>query len=84
MHFILERIDLKLIEESGLSSTNLVTNPDNLLLSNDFNLCFNNLCLDLECLEERGLLGIQTSGTSRDGYLSRSNHTGLSSRGSRL
>jgi len=77
VHLILEGIDLKLIEEGGLSSTNLVANPDNLFLSNDFNLSLNNLGLDLESLEERCLLGIKTSGTCGNSYLSGGNHTGL-------
>lgn len=58
VHLILERIDLKLIEEGGLGSSNLVANPDDLLFSNDINLGLDNLGLDLEGLEERCLLGI--------------------------
>jgi len=84
VHLILERIDLKLIEESGLGSTDLVTSPNNLFLGNDFNLSLNNLGLDLESLEERCLLGIETGGTSRDGYISGGEHTGLGGRRSGL
>jgi len=84
VHLILEGIDLELIEEGGLGSTNLITNPDNLLFGNDFNLGLNNLGLDLESLEERCLLGIKTGGTSRDGNLSGGDHTSLGGGRSRL
>lgn len=84
VHLILEGIDLKLIEESGLGSTDLITSPNDLLLSDDFNLGLDNLGLDLEGLEEGGLLGIKTGGSRRNCDITRGNHTSLGGRRSRL
>jgi len=49
-----------------LRSVNLETFGDNFLISYDFNLCLDNLGLDVLGLEERGLFGIKTGGASSD------------------
>jgi hypothetical protein len=77
LHLIRERIDLQFLEKLGLGSVNLLTCGNNLLGSNNFDLTFNNLGLDLKILEERGELWIKTGGSSWDGYVTRSDHTWL-------
>lgn len=52
MHFIFEWIDLKLIKKSSLSTINLFSSENDLLVSNNFDLTLHNLGLDLKGLEE--------------------------------
>ena len=78
VHLVAEGADLQLIQESSLSSLNLETSSDNLLVGNDFNLGLHDLGLDVQLLEEAGLLGIETSGASADPHIIRGNSTNLS------
>lgn len=75
LHLVEERIDLELIEEGGLSGSNLLVLEHNLLGGNDINLSLNNLGLDLEGLEHGGLLWVKTGGTGWDDDISWGNHT---------
>ena len=84
VHLISERIDLQFIEKGSLGGINLLTGDDDLLVSNNFDLGLNNLGLDLEGLEERGLLWIKTSWSLWDGYIIWGEHTGLGWRWSNL
>jgi len=77
VHLVLERSDLQLVEESSLRSSNLVTLSDNLDGVNDFDLTFNNLGLDVQSLEERGLLGVETGRSRRNGDISGSKRSNL-------
>ena len=78
MHLVAEWADLQLIEESSLSSLDLKTSSNNLLVSDDFDLCLENLGLDVQLLEEAGLLGVETSGTSADPHIIGGNSSNLS------
>lgn len=75
LHLVLEWIDLELIKELSLSSSNLVTLGDDLLGLNDFNLSLDNLGLDLQVLEERCLLWVKSSWTGWNRHIKWGNHT---------
>ena len=63
MHLVLERSNLELVEEGGLSGGDLITFSDNLHGVNDFDLGLNNLGLDVQGLEEGSLFRVETSGS---------------------
>lgn len=69
LHLIEERLDLKLIKEGRLRTGNLLIFENNLDIINDFDLTLNNLGLDRQVLEERCLLGIETSGTGSNPHI---------------
>jgi len=77
LHLIEERMDLQLIKESSLGTSNLHTSEDNLLGGNDINLGLNNLGLDLESLEHSGLLWVKSSWSGWDPHIIWGNHTWL-------
>jgi len=77
MHLVAEGTNLELIEESSMSSLNLLTSSDDLLVSHDFNLGLHDLGLDVQLLEETGLLGVETGGTSADPHFNWCNGTSL-------
>jgi len=80
VHLVLERSNLELVEKGRLTSGDLVISGNNLNWVNDFDLTFNDLGLDVKGLEERGLLWVHTSGTSRNSHIrwSDSNDSGWS------
>ena len=47
MHLVLERSDLELVKEGGLTSSDLVIGGDNLDGVHDFDLTFDDLGLDV-------------------------------------
>ena len=75
MHLVLERSNLELVEKGRLTSGDLVISGNNLNWVNDFDLTFNDLGLDIKGLEERGLLWVHTSGTSRNSHIRWSDST---------
>ena len=75
MHLALEMSNLELVEKGRLTSGDLVIGRNNLNWVNDFDLTFDDLGLDVKGLEERGLLGVHTSGTSRVSHNSWSDST---------
>jgi hypothetical protein len=77
MHLVAEGTNLELIEESSMSSLNLLTSSDDLLVSHDFNLGLHDLGLDVQLLEETGLLGVETGGASADPHFNWCNGTSL-------
>ena len=78
MHLVFERSNLELVEEGSLTGGDLVINVDNLNWVDDFDLTLYNLGLNVQGLEERGLFGVHTSGTSGDGHISGGNSTDFS------
>lgn len=77
LHLVREWIDLELIEQSSLGTGDPFALGDDLLLGDDINLGFHNLSLDLQGLEETGLLWIETSGSWLNGHIVWGDHTGL-------
>ena len=77
MHLVAEGTNLELIEESSMSSLNLLTSSDDLLVSHDFNLGLHDLGLDVQLLEEAGLLGVETSGASANPHIIRGDGANL-------
>ena len=75
MHLVLERSNLEFVEKGRLTSGDLVIGRNNLNWVNDFDLTFDDLGLDVKGLEERCLLRVHTSGTSRNGHISWSDST---------
>jgi NADH:ubiquinone oxidoreductase subunit F (NADH-binding) len=69
VHLIAEGANLQLVQESSLGGFDLGACSDYLLVSDDFNLGLENLRLDVQLLEEAGLLGVKTSGTSTDPHI---------------
>ena len=61
-----------------MGGLNLLTKRDNLLISDDFNLGLHNLGLNVQGLEERGLLGVETCRSHLDRDVARSKSTNLS------
>jgi len=78
LHLVLKRSDLELLEEGSLTGGDLVTLLDNLNGVDNLDLTLDNLGLNVQSLEERGLLGIHTGRTSGDSYGSRGENTNLS------
>ena len=78
VHLVAEGTDLQLIKKSSLGGFNLGTSSDNLLVGNDFNLGLHDLGLDVQLLEEAGLLGIKTSGASTNPHIIWGKSTDLS------
>ena len=70
LHSVEEGSDLELVQEGSLTWGNLITISDDLDSVDDFDLTFDNLGLDVQGLEERGLLGVKTGWTSWDGHIS--------------
>jgi hypothetical protein len=68
-HLIAEGSDLELVKKSGVGGFNSGSLGNDLLVSNDFNLGLDNLCLNAEGLEERCLLGVETGGTSLNPHI---------------
>lgn len=66
VHLVLEGTDLELLKKSSLTGGDLVTGCNDLDGVNDLDLRLDNLGLDVKGLEERGLLGVHTGGTSWD------------------
>jgi len=81
-HLVLEGVDLELVEKGGLGSVDLITLGDDLLVGGNLDLGLNDLGLDVQVLEERGLLGVESGGTSGDGDVGGGDHTGLGGGGS--
>ena len=78
MHFVFEGTDLQFFEEGGLTGGNFVTFGDDLNGVDDFDLGFDDLGLDVKGLEELGLLGVHTGGTSLNGHIDGGEGTNLS------
>jgi len=70
MHLVLERSNLELVEEGGLSGSDLITFSNNLHGVDDFDLGLNNLGLDVQGLEERSLFRVETSGSCGHSHIS--------------
>lgn len=77
MHLVFEGTDLELLKKSSLGLVHLVAFLDDLEGICDFDLGLNDLSLDVEGLEELGLLGVETSRTWLDGNILRSDHAWL-------
>ena len=77
MHLVAEGANLQLVEKSSLGGFNLGTSSDNLLVGNDFNLGLHDLGLDVQLLEEAGLLGVETSGASANPHIIRGDGANL-------
>lgn len=77
VHLVLERSNLELVQESGLTGRDLFTLSDDLDGVDDFDLTFDDLGGDVQVLEEGGLLGVHSGTTSRDCHISGSNYTNL-------
>ena len=69
MHLVLEGADLELFKEGGLRLVDLLTFLDNFDGVCNFDLCLHDLGLDRQSLEERGLLGVETSRAWLDGHI---------------
>jgi hypothetical protein len=78
VHLVSEGTDLQLVEKGSLGGFDLETSSDNLFISNDFNLGLHDLGLDVQLLEEAGLLGVETSGASADPHIIGGNSSNLS------
>jgi hypothetical protein len=78
VHLIAEGANLQLVQESSLGGFDLGACSDYLLVSDDFNLGLENLRLDVQLLEEAGLLGVKTSGTGADPHIIGGNSANLS------
>jgi NADH:ubiquinone oxidoreductase subunit F (NADH-binding) len=78
VHLIAEGANLQLVQESSLGGFDLGACSDYLLVSDDFNLGLENLRLDVQLLEEAGLLGVKTSGTGADPHIIGGNSSNLS------
>lgn len=78
MHFVFEGTDLQFFEEGGLTGGDFFTFGDDLNGVDDFDLGFDDLGLDVKGLEELGLLGVHTGGTSVDGHIDGGEGTNLS------
>jgi len=74
---IAEGTDVKLGQKSCLRLTNLLTGVDKSGRGKDFDLTLDDLGTDVKSLKERGLSGLETSGTSRDNDIVGSNSTSL-------
>ncbi len=61
-----------------MTGGDLVFNVDDFDWVDDFDLTLYNLGLDVQGLEERGLLGVHTSGTGWDGHISGGDSTNFS------
>jgi len=70
LHSVEEWTDLELVEKGRLTGGDLFTLCDNLHWVDNFDLRLNNLGLDVQGLEEGGLLGVHTSGTGWNGHIS--------------
>lgn len=70
VHLVLERSNLELVEESGLTGGDLVVYGDNFNSVNDFDLTFDNLGLDVKGLEERCLFWVHAGGAGGDSNIS--------------
>jgi hypothetical protein len=77
LHLVLERSDLELFEETGLTGGDLVTLLNDHNGVDNFDLTFDNLGLNVQSLEEGSLLGVHTGGTSGDGDISGGGDTNL-------
>lgn len=77
VHLVLEGPDLELIKEHGLTRGDLVTVGDDLDGIHDFDLTLDDLGLNVQSLEEGGLLRVHTSGTGRNGNIGVSDGTDL-------
>jgi hypothetical protein len=77
VHLVLERSNLELVQESGLTGRDLLTLGDDLDGVDDFDLTLDDLGGDVQVLEEGGLLGVHTGTTSGDGHISGSDDTNL-------
>lgn len=69
LHLVEEWSDLELVEEGGLTWGDLVTFGNNLDWVHNLDLRFDNLGLNVQGLEERGLLWIHTGWTSFDSHI---------------
>merc|ERR1719443_1952923 len=74
---VVEGEDLQHVEESGLGSSDLVTNLDDGDILDDFNCTLSNLGWDGESLEEGSLLRTHTCVLGGDGDINGSNGTSL-------
>lgn len=70
LHLVEEWSDLELIQKSGLTWGDLVTLSNNLDWVDNLDLRLDNLGLNVQGLEERGLLWIHTGWTSLDSHIS--------------
>lgn len=78
LHLVEEWSDLELVEEGGLTWGDLVTFGNNLDWVDNLDLRFDNLGLNVQGLEERGLLWIHTGWTSLNSHISWGKGTDLS------
>ena len=78
VHLEFERTDLQFFEEGGLTGGDFVTFGDDLNGVDDFDLGFDDLGLDVKGLEELGLFGVHTGGTSGNGHINRGKSTNFS------
>jgi len=69
VHLVLEGTNLQLVQEGSLTSSDPVVRVDNHDGVNNVDLSLGNLGLNLQSLEERGLLRVETGGTSGDGHI---------------
>jgi hypothetical protein len=77
VHLVAEGADLQLVQESSLGGFDLEASSDNLLVGDDFNLGLHDLGLDVQLLEEAGLLGVETSGASANPHIIRGDGANL-------
>jgi len=78
LHLVEEWTDLELVQKSGLTWGDLVTLVNDLDWVDNLDLRLHNLGLNVEGLEERGLLWIHTGWTSIDGHITWGEGTNLS------
>jgi len=74
---IAEGTDVKLGQKGSFRLTNLLTSMDKSGRSKNFDLTLANLSTDVKSLKEGSLSGLETSGTSRNNNIIRSNGTSL-------
>jgi len=74
---VAEGTDVKLRKKGSLRLTDLLTGVDKSGRSKNFDLTLDDLSTDVKSLKEGGLSWLETSGTSRNNNIIRSNSTGL-------